>query len=122
MKENQDSYQIASLLPNGFEEIWKVINRIPESELKNYKKLGEGAGPIEVALSMAFKYCPNFYDLVVGYTVSEEGVGKMIQKVMEKELPNHPQVKAGGFTYTFYGTYSICYKVGDEIFFVKQNY
>ena len=99
MEENQDSYEIGGLLPDGSR---KAIYRLPESDLKNYKILGKGGGPIGIAFAMAFKYCPNFYERVIGYTVSEEGIGKMVQELMRERLPDHPQAKSGGFTYTFY--------------------
>jgi len=119
MKENQDSYQIASLLPDSFNEVWKTIYRIDESRLGDYKKLGEGAGPIEVSLAMAFKYCPYFYERVVGYTVSENGIGQIVQKAIEEKLPDHPQAKSGGFTYTFYERHII--RIGGEIFVISHN-
>lgn len=117
MEENQNSYQIASLLSDSFKEIWKTIYRINDDNLGDYKKLGDGAGPIEIALAMAFKYCPYFYERVVGYTVSENGIGQIVQKAIEEKLPDHPQVKAGGFTYTFYERHII--RVGGESFVIS---
>lgn len=100
MKKNQDIYEIENPLINGGK---KIIARIPEHEIVNFEELGDGAGPMQVALVMAFKYCPNFYERVVGYTTSKKGIGKMMSEAAEKVLPmlnvRQPEMQD---TYTFY--------------------
>ncbi|TAK03970.1 hypothetical protein EPO34_02310 [Patescibacteria group bacterium] len=80
----------------------KTIFPLREDELGGYKAIGSGCGPIEVAVQMGQRHCKDFDDRVVGYTVSEEGIGKTM---VDGLGPTHwlvvkqPEMK---YTFTFY--------------------
>ena len=81
----------------------KLVRNLSESEAREYKELGTGGSPLSVTLFMAFKHTANFFDRVIGYRVSDQGIGRMAHEKMKEMLPNHPQAKPGmGYTYIFY--------------------
>lgn len=81
----------------------KAIVLLDKSELGGYKAIGSGSGPIEVALAMGRKHVAGFDECVVGYTVSEEGIGKTMGDALGAGhwlLEKQPEMR---LTFTFYG-------------------
>lgn len=74
-----------------------------KSELRGYKKLGEGSGPLGMALWGGVKHVPNFSKRIVGYTVSKHGIGKVLSEGLGKVFPEMNEKQRGiSLTYTFY--------------------
>ena len=80
----------------------KTIFLLRPEELSGYRVIGSGCGPIEVAVQMGQKHGKDFDARVVGYTVSEEGIGKTM---VDGLGPTHwlvvkqPEMR---LTFTFY--------------------
>ena len=69
-EENQNIYSI-----DGGR---KIIRKLKPEELSCYRVIGAGSGPFAYATYLGWKYCPNFLQRVVGFTVSGEGIGEML--------------------------------------------
>lgn len=80
----------------------KSIRQLRADELKDYKSLGSGTGSLMEAFARGSRHCKDFSARVVGFTVSEEGIGKTMGDALGAGhwlLEKQPELR---LTYTFY--------------------
>ena len=80
----------------------KWIRLLPNDEVPSLKELGHAAGPLRVALRSAFDHCPNFFERVVAYRTSEEGMGALMAQVRTEVLGETTMESDEALTYFFY--------------------
>ena len=87
---------------DGIPDRW-FVRYLSESNLGDYVELGQGGSPLGMTFHMMLNHSPGKYEKVAGYVISEEGIGKMMNEEMKKQVPDHAQAQPGmRFTYILY--------------------